>query len=101
MIRVDESSRVSVDLGPIDVDERTSFDLRSVANLNIRLGFANETSDSRIETKRFVDVVLPRRTTHELVQVRREEEKKKKREKSELTWISESFARPTATAVDL
>jgi len=79
LIRVDESSRVSVDLGPIDVDERTFFDLRSVANLNIRLGFANETSDSRIETKRFVDVVLSRNSRISTSLTRRgvEEEERK------------------------
>ena len=58
LIRIGESSRVSIDLGPVDVEERTLLDLRSVTNLNARFGFANETSNSGIETKGFADVVL-------------------------------------------
>ena len=58
LIGIGESSRVSIDLGPVDVEERTFLDLRSVTNLNARFSFANETSNSGIETKGFADVVL-------------------------------------------
>jgi len=58
LARIGKSSRIAIDLGPVDVDKRSCLDLTSVANLNTRFGFANETSDGGIRTKRFDDVVL-------------------------------------------
>jgi hypothetical protein len=69
LVGLSERSSVTVHLRPVDIDERASLDRDRAGSgrtseLNRRLSLTNESSDGRIETECFVDVVLLTQERH-------------------------------------